>query len=63
MGQWVEGGNIRGRLESRVLHKDTREVEEEHEKAGHKQGGGVLRGRCHGGDLSSNCQGGPLGYS
>ncbi len=37
--------------------------EEKQEEAGHRRGGEGLRGRCHGDDLSSNCQGGPLGYS
>lgn len=31
--------------------------------AGHRRWGGVLRGRRHAGDLSSNCQAGPLEYS
>lgn len=62
LGQWVKQQRGRGRRHCRVLRENGWE-EEEQEEAGHRREHGVLRGRCHGGDLSSNCQGGPLGYS
>lgn len=62
LGQWVKQRWGRGGQDGRVLRGDGWE-EEEQEEAGHRRAGGVLRGRCHGDDLSSNCQGGPLRYS
>lgn len=60
MGQRVERGHVGRR---RVLCKAAWEEEEEEQKEGETPGhggdGGVLRGRRHGGDLSSDGQGGP----
>lgn len=65
MRQRVHQRNV-GRLrDGGDLRKEAweEEEEEEGEMAGHRRWGGVLRGWCHGADLSSNCQAGPLGYS
>lgn len=62
LGQRVKQRCSRGRRDGKVLREGSWE-EEEQEEAGHRRGDGVLRGRCHGDDLSSNCQGGPLRYS
>lgn len=55
---WL-GQRVKRRAQGRrrVLRENGREEEEQEEESG------VLQRCCHGDDLSSNCQGGPLGYS
>lgn len=68
LSERVEQRRGRARRDRRVLRansweEEEVEEEEEEEEASQKRGVGVLWGRCHGDDLSSNCQGGPLGKS
>lgn len=62
LGQRVEQRRQRGCWDSRVLCENSWK-EEEQKEASHERGVGVLGGRRHGDDLSSSCQGGPLGIS